>query len=124
MTLTCATPSAAAQTALPPASDPDVQAGTATSVLAAAGLLLPHLESGRRIDAALLRSAMEAAFGTSDATGAWNWKTAYDACEAATVLFLRKYGNALFRKSGSPAAIRGPRRGPSDRPSNGSPANG
>src|SRR5690606_34479027 len=28
---------------------------------------------------------------------------AYDACEAAIVLFLRKYGKALFRKAGSPA---------------------
>ena len=53
---------------------------------------------------ACLRAAMEAAFGASDATGAWDWKTAYDACEAATVLFLRKYGKALFRKAGSPAA--------------------
>ena len=47
---------------------------------------------------------METAFGASDAAGAWDWKTAYDACEAATVLFLRKYGKALLRKSGSPAA--------------------
>ncbi|HEY7006447.1 MAG TPA: hypothetical protein VH392_08185, partial [Sphingomicrobium sp.] len=44
------------------------------------------LEQGRRIDAAVLRNAMQAAFGTSDATGVWGWKTAYDACEAATVL--------------------------------------
>ena len=70
----------------------------------AAQLLLPDLEQGRRIDAGILRGAMEAAFGASDATGAWDWKTAYDACEAATVLFLRKYGKALLRKSGSPAA--------------------
>ena len=47
---------------------------------------------------------MEATFSASDATGAWDWKTAYDACEAATVLFLRKYGKALFRKARSPAA--------------------
>src|SRR3546814_10333968 len=47
---------------------------------------------------------MEAAFGASDATGAWDWKSAYEACEVATVLFLRKYGNALVRKAGSPAA--------------------
>lgn len=46
---------------------------------------------------------MEGAFGGSDASGAWDWKTAYDACEAATVLFLRKYGKALLRKAGSPA---------------------
>lgn len=78
---------------------------TAAAVFDAAGLLLPHLEKGQRIDAALLRQAMETTFGASDATGAWNWKTGYDACEAATVLFLRKYGDALFRKAGSPRAI-------------------
>jgi hypothetical protein len=66
-------------------------------------LLLPHLEQGRQVDAAILRTAMEQAFGGSDASGAWDWKTAYDACEAATVLFLRKYGKALLRKAGSPA---------------------
>src|SRR5690606_4720370 len=59
---------------------------------------------GRRIDAIILRAAMETAYGASDATGAWGWKAAYDACEAATVLFLRKYGKALFRKAASPAA--------------------
>ena len=47
---------------------------------------------------------MEVAFGASDATGVWDWKAAYEACEVATVLFLRKYGKALFRKSASPAA--------------------
>nr|WP_301920044.1 hypothetical protein [uncultured Defluviimonas sp.] len=74
------------------------------AIFAAAGLLLPHLERGDRVDVATLRSAMETAFGASDATGAWDWKTAYDACEAATVIFLRKYGKALFRKAGAPAA--------------------
>ncbi|MBY0134908.1 strawberry notch family protein [Paracoccus yeei] len=83
----------------------DHDAETAARVFAAAGLLLPHLERGQRVDAAALRGAMEAAFGASDATGAWSWKLAYDACEAATVLFLRKYGKPLFRKAGTPAAI-------------------
>ena len=83
----------------------DHDAETAACVFTAAGLLLPHLERGQRVDAATLRGAMEAAFSASDATGAWTWKTAYDACEAATVLFLRKYGNVLFRKAGSPTAI-------------------
>ena len=77
---------------------------SSAAIFAAAGLLLPHLERGERVDAATLRAAMETAFGASDTSGAWDWKTAYDACEAATVLFLRKYGKALFRKSGSPAA--------------------
>ena len=83
----------------------DHDAETAAHIFTAAGLLLPHLERGQRVDAATLRAAMEAGFGASDATGAWTWKTAYDACEAATVLFLRKYGNVLFRKAGSPATI-------------------
>jgi predicted RNA methylase len=77
---------------------------TAAATLTAARQLLPQLERGQRIDAAILRSAMEAAFGASDTSGIWDWKTAYDACEAATVLFLRKYGKALLRKAGSPAA--------------------
>lgn len=82
---------------------PLADSDAAMAVVAAAGLLLPHLERGERIDAPKLRAAMEAAFGASDTAGAWDWKTAYDACEAATVLFLRKYGKALFRKAASPA---------------------
>jgi len=81
-------------------------AATITSAaVRAARQLLTNLERGQRIDAAVLRSATEAAFGTSDATGAWNWKTAYDACEAATVLFLRKFGPAMRTKAGSTAAM-------------------
>ncbi len=75
-----------------------------SAILAAAQSLLPHLERGERIDAALLRRAMEGAFDASDASGLWDWKAAYEACEVATVLFLRKYGKMLFRKADSPAA--------------------
>jgi predicted RNA methylase len=71
----------------------------------AARLLLPHLERGQRIDAVALRAAMECAFGGSDAAGAWDWKTAYDACEAATVLFLRKFGPAIRAQAASPAGV-------------------
>src|SRR5271166_6074417 len=91
--------------ALPAAPFPSApSADSAHAVFVAAGLLLPYLERGRPVDTGALRAAMEAAFGASDASGAWDWKTAYDACEAATVLFLRKYGRALFRKAGSSAA--------------------
>ncbi|MCK1452008.1 strawberry notch C-terminal domain-containing protein [Bradyrhizobium sp. 35] len=76
----------------------------ARAIIAAAEQLLPHVEYGRRIDSALLREAMQEAFGASDATGAWDWKMAYDACEVATFLFLRKYGKALFRKADYPAS--------------------
>ncbi len=77
----------------------------ASAVVRAARQLLTDLERGRRIDAAGLRGAMEAAFGASDASGAWNWKTAYDACEAATVLFLRRHGAAMRAKATSPTAM-------------------
>ncbi|WP_456683156.1 strawberry notch-like NTP hydrolase domain-containing protein [Bradyrhizobium sp. USDA 3311] len=81
-------------------------AATLTSAaVGAARRLLTDLERGRRIDSAVLRSAMEAAFGGSDAPGAWNWKTAYDVCEAATVLFLRKFGPAMRARAGSTAAM-------------------
>ena len=77
----------------------DLSAGIA----AAAHLLLPDLERGRRIDAVALRAAMERAFGGSDAAGAWDWKTAYDACEAVAVLFIRKFGPVIRARAGSPA---------------------
>jgi predicted RNA methylase len=87
-----------------PVALPAALATRASSILDVAQQLLDHLERGQRIDAAILRAAMEAAFGASDTSGAWDWKAAYEACEVATVLFLRKYGKALFRKAASPAA--------------------
>ena len=48
---------------------------------------------------------METAFAGSDAEGAWDWKLAYDACEAAQVLFLRQFGPAMRARAGSPAAF-------------------
>jgi len=77
---------------------------SSSNIYFAAELLLPYLECGGRIDALILRAAMETAFGASDAAGAWDWKQAYDACEVATVLFLRKYGERLFRKNLTPNA--------------------
>jgi predicted RNA methylase len=99
MTPSTALAAASAVAVSAPASPPDV----GRCIVTAAHLLLPHLEHGRQVDAAVLRAAMEQAFGSSDASGAWDWKTAYDACEAATVLFIRKYGKVLLRKAGSPA---------------------
>jgi len=85
-----------------PAASPSLAPSSA--ILGAANLLLPHLERGERIDAAILRHAMETACRASDASGVWDWKAAYEACEVAVVLFLSKYGKALFRKTASPAA--------------------
>ncbi len=77
----------------------------AGAIARAAHDLLLHLERGQHIDAPVLRAAMESAFGASDADGGWGWKTAYDACEAATVLFLRRHGAAMRTKATSPAAM-------------------
>ena len=77
----------------------------AGAIASAAQHLLLHLERGQRVDAPMLRTAMENAFGASDADGGWDWKTAYDACEAATVLFLRKFGPAMRARADSPAAM-------------------
>jgi predicted RNA methylase len=90
-----ASPAAASSTRAP---------NTAAQLLGAAEHLLNDLTRGRRIDAAALRAAMELAFGGSDAEGLWDWKAAYDACEAATVLFLRRFGPAMRARGASPAA--------------------
>src|ERR1700751_3295683 len=54
----------------------------ASAIVRAARQLLTDLERGRRVDAAVLRNAMEAAFAASNATGTWNWKMAYAAGHA------------------------------------------
>ena len=92
---------AQAEARAPVASTPET---SGVSIVTAATLLLRYLERGTRIDGTILRAAMETAFFDTDTTGRWDWKTAYDACEAATVLFLRKHGPALFRKAATPAA--------------------
>ena len=86
---------------------PPVLSG-ADALIAAARGLLPALEAGRALDAATLRNAMTRAHGASDAEGAWLWKDAYEAAEAAVVLFVRRYGRAMRRNAGCGAD--GPRR--------------
>ena len=90
-----------------PSPSPATPAG-APALLAAATALVPVLEAGRPLDAARLRTAMTTAFGASDAAGAWVWKDAYEAAEAAVVLFLKRYGRAMRRRAG--AGAEGPRR--------------
>ena len=67
----------------------------------AATTLLPVLEAGRPLDAAALRDATTRAFGADDARGAWVWKDAYEAAEAAVVLFIRRHGRAMRRHAGA-----------------------
>ncbi len=77
----------------------------AAAILAAATRLLPDLQQGARVDSTRLRAVLEAAFGASDAEGAWAWKSAYEACESASVLFLRRFGPAMQTRAAGPAAL-------------------
>ena len=75
------------------------------ALLAAAAALLPRLEAGQALDAPTLREVLTRAFGGSDATGAWVWKDAYEAAEAALVLFLKRWGRTMRREAGSPEGM-------------------
>ncbi len=77
-------------------------AQTAARTIAAAHDLLGHFAAGRRIDATAIRTAMHSAFGASDASGAWDWKAAYEAIEVAQLLFMRRYGLAIHTKTVDP----------------------
>jgi predicted RNA methylase len=98
-------PATDAPAGLSPAGADAKQSDTAKAIFSAAQEFQHHLERGQRVDATVLRAAMNKAFDASDAVGAWGWKLAYEATEAATVLFLRQYGPALINKAGSPEAM-------------------
>ena len=89
------------------ADTPDVQdvPPKPRALLAAAAALLPRLEAGQALDAPTLREVLTRAFGGSDAQGAWVWKDAYEAAEAALVLFLKRWGRTMRREAGSPEGM-------------------
>ena len=89
------------------ADTPDVQDVPAKprALLAAAAALLPRLEAGQALDAPTLRAVLTRAFGGSDAQGVWVWKDAYEAAEAALVLFLKRWGRTMRREAGSPEGM-------------------
>ena len=107
--------------AAPPPSAIPAMAGNATApqdspaptkpaaLFHAATGLLPVLEAGQALNAATLRRAMSTDFGATDAEGAWVWKDAYEAAEAALVLFLQRYARLMRREAGAgpdgPAAM-------------------
>ena len=103
---------ASARPQLPPVSVPASATSQSapdgsSALLDAARSLLPTLEAGRPLDASTLRNTMTRARGASDAEGAWVWKDAYEAAEAAVVLFVQRYGRAMRRRAG--AGADGPR---------------
>jgi len=93
----------------PPPTAPSVHGDKPARLLDAARDLLRTLSRGQALTAGVLREAMTAAFGATDADGSWVWKDAYDAAEAAVVLFVKRYGAAMRREAGAgpqgPAAM-------------------
>ena len=94
-------PGASARPQLPPIPASSSAPTGAGALIGAAHTLLPVLEAGRPLDAPTLRHAMTRACRASDAEGAWVWKDAYEAAEAAVVLFVRRYGRAMRRQAGA-----------------------
>ena len=98
------TPPAVAVCAAAPAFHPvRLTVDRSAAIHAAGAALSQSIAKGRAIDAALLRTAMERAFGGADASGAWAWKDAYEAVEVAQLLFLRQFGSSISRAAKSPA---------------------
>jgi len=77
----------------------------AANVLAAARALVPHLNRSRVLDRKLVANVMTTTFGGSDAEGAWLWRDAYDAIEAALVLQIRRLAPQVARLEDAPAQI-------------------
>ena len=77
----------------------------AANLLAAARALTPQLNRSRPLDRRLVSNVMTTTFGGSDADGAWLWRDAYDAIEAALVLQLRRLSPQIGRLEDAPAEI-------------------
>jgi hypothetical protein len=75
------------------------------NLLAAARALTPHLNRSRTLDRKLVSGVMTTTFGASDAEGAWLWRDAYDAIEAALVLQLRRLAPQISRLEDAPTDI-------------------
>ncbi|MDI1280041.1 bifunctional class I SAM-dependent methyltransferase/DEAD/DEAH box helicase [Brevundimonas sp.] len=77
----------------------------AANILAAARALAAHLARSCPLDRRLVAAVMTTTFGASDAEGAWSWRDAYDAIEAATVLQVRRLAPQVGRLEDAPAEI-------------------
>jgi len=75
------------------------------NLLSAARALAPHLFRGRPLDRRVVSAVLTTAFGATDAEGAWDWRDAYDAVEAAMVLQIRRLAPQVSRLEDAPADI-------------------
>ena len=74
----------------------------APALFSAADTLTRVLARGEALATDVLRDALVHAFGDTDANGAWNWRDAYEAAEAAVVLFLHRFAAPMRRKADTP----------------------
>lgn len=84
--------------------DPAGSDAPANRLAAARALAIP-LARSRPLDRRLVAEVMTTAFGASDVDGAWTWRDAYDAIEAATVLQIRRLAGQVARLEDAPAQI-------------------
>ena len=77
----------------------------AECIFNAAQLMFNILHSGKPLTSEIMRSAMEDAFGASDADGDWHWKDAYEASEIAQVMMLQRFGKSMLSAAKSPQAF-------------------
>ena len=85
--------------------DGDASDHRAANLLAAARALTPQLNRSRPLDRRLVANVMTTTFGRSDTEGAWLWRDAYDAIEAALVLQIRRLAPQIGRLEDAPAEI-------------------
>ncbi len=90
---------------LPLFASPALAGDHAANSLAAARALLPHLARGRPLDRRRVSGVLTTAFGGTDAEGSWDWRDAYDAIEAATVLQIRRLSAQVGRLEDAPAEV-------------------
>ena len=85
---------------------PQSRAEPGRAVAEAARNLACVLEAGQRLAAPVVTTALHDAWRKLDPAGrSWNSKLCYDAAEAATVLFLRRWGRSMREQAGTPEAF-------------------
>lgn len=77
----------------------------AADVVAAAKAFAPHLAKGKPLARQMVSQTMSLLFGGTDAEGAWQWRDAYDAMEAAQVLQIRRLGPQVGRVEDAPGEV-------------------
>ncbi|TAJ68722.1 MAG: methylase [Phenylobacterium sp.] len=77
------------------------------NLLAAGRALAPHLFRGRPLERRVVSTVLTTTFGATDAEGAWDWRDAYDAIEAAMVLQVRRIAGQVARLEDAPAEVVG-----------------